>query len=57
MLSFKIIEKTLLDAEIGDLPVIVGSLDPCFSCLERVLVADKGNVKQYNEKEFRDKYV
>jgi Ni,Fe-hydrogenase III large subunit len=54
---WKIIEKLLIGGEVGDVPVIIGSLDPCFSCLERVLVEKKGKVKSYNEKQFRRNFV
>ncbi|MFH0929412.1 MAG: nickel-dependent hydrogenase large subunit [Candidatus Aenigmatarchaeota archaeon] len=53
----KIAEKILLEREIGDIPVIIGSLDPCFSCLERVLVAKDGKVESNCESEFRRKYA
>ena len=54
--SFKIAEKILLGKRIGDIPVIVGSLDPCFSCLERVMVVKDGKTEMLNEAEFRRKY-
>lgn len=53
----KIAEKILLEREIGDIPVIVGSLDPCFSCLERVLVAKNGKTEAFSESAFRRKYI
>lgn len=55
--TFKIVEKILLGGEVGDVPVVIGSLDPCFSCLERVLVEKNGKVRSYNEKQFRRKFV
>ena len=55
--SFKIAEKILLGGEIGDIPVVIGSLDPCFSCLERVMVVKNGKTELLNEIEFRRKYV
>jgi NADH-quinone oxidoreductase subunit D len=55
--SFKIVEKILLNHRIGDVPVIVGSLDPCFSCLERVMIVKNGKVELLNEEQFRRKYV
>jgi Ni,Fe-hydrogenase III large subunit len=30
----------LLDNQLADFPIIVGSIDPCFSCTDRVLVVD-----------------
>lgn len=53
----KIVEKILLKREIGDIPVIVGSLDPCFSCLERVMVVKDGKTEVFNEAQFRRKYA
>jgi Ni,Fe-hydrogenase III large subunit len=53
----KIAEKILLERRIGDIPVIIGSLDPCFSCLERVLVAKDGNTESLCESEFRRRYT
>lgn len=53
----KILEKILIGGEIGDIPVIVGSLDPCFSCLERVMVVKDKKKEILNEKEFKRKYV
>ena len=53
----KIAEEILLEKRIGDIPVILGSLDPCFSCLERVLVAKDGKLENLNEAGFRRKYT
>jgi len=55
--SFKIVEKILLGKRIGDIPVIVGSLDPCFSCLERIMIVKNGKTETLNEADFRRKYV
>ncbi len=52
----KILEELLPGMVVGDVPVIVASLDPCFSCLERVLVEKNGRVEELREKEFRRKY-
>jgi len=53
----KIVEKILLERRIGDIPVIIASLDPCFSCLERVLVAKDGKTEALYEADFRRKYI
>ena len=53
----KVLEKIVIDQRIGDVPVLVGSLDPCFSCLERVMVVKDGKAQILNEKDFRRKYV
>ncbi|NIM47443.1 MAG: hypothetical protein GTN40_04795 [Candidatus Aenigmarchaeota archaeon] len=55
--SLKVVEKILLKREIGDIPVVVGSLDPCFSCLERVMVVKNGKTEILNEAQFRRKYT
>ncbi len=54
---FKIAEKILLNHRIGDIPVIVGSLDPCFSCLERVMIVKDKKAELLDEIQFRRKYV
>jgi len=53
----KILEKILIDQRIGDVPVLVASLDPCFSCLERIMVVKDGKTETLNEKDFRRRYV
>ncbi len=55
--TLKIVEKILLKREIGDIPVVVGSLDPCFSCLERVMIVKDGKTEILNESQFRRKYT
>ncbi|MFH1474143.1 MAG: nickel-dependent hydrogenase large subunit [Candidatus Aenigmatarchaeota archaeon] len=54
---FKIAEKILVGRRIGDVPVIIGSLDPCFSCMERVMVVKDGKSEMLNEINFRRKYL
>ncbi len=34
------VPRMLLDNQLADFPIIVGSIDPCFSCTDRVLVVD-----------------
>jgi len=58
--TFAIIEilpMLLENRLVGDIPVIVASLDPCFSCLERIIVAKDKKIEVLNENEFRHKYV
>ncbi|NYZ79972.1 nickel-dependent hydrogenase large subunit, partial [Candidatus Micrarchaeota archaeon] len=52
----KILEQLLKDVEIGDVPVIIASLDPCFSCMERVMVAKNGREEWLTEKSFKEKF-
>ena len=51
-----ILEPLLKGAEIGDVPVITASLDPCFACLERVIIVRNGREKGYNEQTFKQKF-
>jgi len=52
----KILERLIKDVEIGDVPVLIASTDPCFSCMERVMVAKEGKKEWLNENEFKKKY-
>ena len=49
-----VLSELLKGAELSDVPVIIASLDPCFSCMERVMVAKGSEKKWMSEKEFRD---
>jgi formate hydrogenlyase subunit 5 len=44
---------------IADAPLIIGSIDPCFSCTERVGVIDEqaGTVKVYRQEELLQKFL
>ncbi|MCK7477348.1 MAG: hypothetical protein M0C28_07550 [Candidatus Moduliflexus flocculans] len=33
----------LMNNQFADLPIILGSIDPCFSCTDRVVVIDAGS--------------
>ena len=35
------VPRMLLDNQLADFPIIVGSIDPCFSCTDRVVVLDE----------------
>jgi len=41
------------NATIADVPITIGSIDPCFSCTERMEVVDvkKGDIKVYSQEE------
>jgi len=43
---------------LADVPISIGSYDPCFSCTERMEVVDvnSGQVRVYTEEEFRAEY-
>jgi NADH-quinone oxidoreductase subunit D len=51
------LEGMLLGREVADVPVILGSLDPCFACMERVMVVKDGKAEEMKEEEFKRKYV
>lgn len=54
--NIQALKPMLIGGEVGDIPVNVSSLDPCFGCMERVMVV-KGNKKEVlTEDEFRTKY-
>lgn len=50
------VPSMLKDEQYADLPVIIGSIDPCFSCTDRVSVVDirSGNVNVLNKAEFEN---
>lgn len=37
----RILEPLLTDCKLGDVPMIVSSIDPCFACLDRVMIENK----------------
>ena len=49
--------KLLEGREIGDVPVILASLDPCYACMERVVVIKDGKTEVLTEDDFRVKYL
>ena len=56
--NLQIIPTMLQGQRIADAPISVGSLDPCFSCTERMAVIDKdsGAVKVYKQEELLEMY-
>jgi Ni,Fe-hydrogenase III large subunit len=42
---------------VADVPVAIASMDPCFSCMERIMVVKDGKKEVMNEEEFRRRYV
>jgi len=52
----QLLDKLLIGVEIGDIPVIISSFDPCFSCMERMIVVKDGKKEVLNEDGFRAKY-
>ncbi len=51
-----ILPVLLENRPIGDVPVILHSLDPCFSCMERVIVVKDKKREVLDEHEFLHKY-
>lgn len=54
--SISVLTQLLRNREIGDVPVIVSSLDPCFGCMERLIVVDDHKKEVLKENEFRARY-
>jgi len=52
-----IFTKLLIGREIGDVPVILASLDPCFACMERVVIVKDGKTEVLTERDFKHKYL
>jgi Ni,Fe-hydrogenase III large subunit len=52
-----IFTKLLEGREIGDVPVILGSFDPCYACMERVVVIKDGKTEVLTEDDFKRKYI
>ena len=50
------IPMMLLNNQLADVPIIIGSIDPCFSCTDRVSVVDikSGDVNVLNKAEFEN---
>jgi len=52
-----IFTKLLEGKKVGDIPVILASLDPCYACMERVVVIKDGKREVLTEDDFRHKYA
>ena len=39
--NLQVVPAMIQDEEIADVPIVIGSLDPCFSCTERMVVVDR----------------
>jgi NADH-quinone oxidoreductase subunit D len=42
---------------VDDIPIILTSLDPCYSCMERIVVIKNNKIEVLNENGFRRKYL
>ncbi len=51
-----VLKPALMGEKVSDLPIVISSLDPCFSCMERVVIVEKGKEKVYTEPDFRRKF-
>jgi Ni,Fe-hydrogenase III large subunit/Ni,Fe-hydrogenase III component G len=56
--NLQVIPAMLAGANLADAPISVGSLDPCFSCTERIQVVDRdnGSVRIYRQAELLEKF-
>jgi coenzyme F420-reducing hydrogenase alpha subunit len=56
--NLQVIPSMLRGQRIADAPISVGSLDPCFSCTERMAVIDRdsGAVKVYKQEELLEMF-
>ncbi len=53
--NLTVLEQLLVGMEIGDTPVVLDSLDPCFGCMERVMMVKNNRTQILSEKQFRRK--
>jgi NADH-quinone oxidoreductase subunit D len=43
--------KTLIGIHVADIPVILAGIDPCFACMDRMLIVDRNTMeKRYLER-------
>jgi len=56
--NLQCVPAMLTGANLADAPISVGSLDPCFSCTERIQVVDRDsrNVRIYRQAELLEKF-
>jgi Ni,Fe-hydrogenase III large subunit len=54
--NLQAIPVTILDETIADVPISIGSFDPCFSCTERMETVDvkTGEIKIYTKRELEE---
>jgi len=54
--NLQCVPAMLQDNALADVPISIGSFDPCFSCTERMEVVDvnSGQVRVYTEEEFQN---
>lgn len=55
--NFHIYTHLLKDISLSDVPVIVASIDPCFSCIDRLMVVKNNKCKTLTKSEFIRRYV
>ncbi|MFH1638607.1 MAG: nickel-dependent hydrogenase large subunit [Candidatus Woesearchaeota archaeon] len=56
LVNIQALRPMLIGGEVGDIPVNVSTIDPCFGCMERVMVVKEGKKEVLTEDEFRSKY-
>lgn len=54
--NIPVLTELLIGKEVGDIPIILDSLDPCFACMERVVVKKEDKTEVLTEDEFKLKY-
>ena len=47
------LEPLLTDCKLGDVPMIVSSIDPCFACLDRVMLESQNEKRLLKKNEFK----
>jgi ech hydrogenase subunit E len=52
--NFPILKPLIIGSELGDLPIIVASIDPCIGCMERVMVVKNNKDKILTKNEFME---
>ncbi len=55
-INIQALRPMLVGGEVGDIPVNISTIDPCFGCMERVMLVKDGKKEVLTEDEFRAKY-
>jgi NADH-quinone oxidoreductase subunit D len=54
--NITIYAKLLIGADVTDVPVVIQSMDPCFSCMDRMVIVKKNKREVLSGKQFMAKY-
>jgi len=52
--NFPVLKPLIVGSELGDLPVIVASIDPCIGCMERVMIVKDSKQKIMSKHDFME---